>query len=513
MIKYDDINIFLSSEPNLKQDYEFLTNFITTFLYKNINREKIEDYYNRIPLIFDKLLGISTKSNIINRKLKQGKCDIELLNCDKTTFEEFDCLLHMFLPGLEHQPTKNIFNSVYSLPDFVPDYILTASIISRSIHSLITQNKQEYILTLKIFDDLTKNAEFQRVALEKGNIFLTVFEYFVIIFLVAIGEISNNNNKVNLAKINKNFVDFIKNFSQKKALSEKSRENLYSIDINRSLIHNFYFILFKNLVNYLMNSKYYNDQIKFRFFISAIEFVWLSDYYMIPSSTHVSKSPLEIYNFFFRGQENISSFLSPYSFGLPNITLLECLYYLVVTLQGNGYLFVENSNTRSYVLREDSLLFRIQKSLFYFFKNCFLKFNQEYANCEISLSDISRIWFAFMTPWMQLNIPISSNLPQFQSSSQYKSNYYMNMNMKRTSTIDDVVREYVHVNMLFYTELLNDYIYAFSSLKVLSKKELSFLNQVLELYKISDGNIINDYVNLKILEELSEGRVYVKIGN
>ena len=85
--------------------------------------------------------------------------------------------------------------------------------------------------------------------------------------------------------------------------------------------------------------------------------------------------------------------------------------------------------------------------------------------------------------------------------------------MKRTSTIDDVVREYVHVNMLFYTELLNDYIYAFSSLQVLSKKELSFLNQVLELYKISDGNIINDYVNLKILEELSEGRVYVKIEN
>jgi hypothetical protein len=275
------------------------------------------------------------------------------------------------------------------------------------------------------------------------------------------------------------------------------------IDSSRSLVHNFYFILFRNLLNYLMS----RDHLKLRLLISAIEFVWLSDYFIITTSTHLSKSPLEIYNFFFRSQGTVSPLLSQENIGLPNITLLECLYYVVVSLQTNGFLFSQNQITKSYLLKEDSLLFRIQKPLFYFFKNCFLKFNQEYSNTEIVLSDIARVWFAYITPWMQLNIPISCSLPNFQTHSQFKSIYPM----KKSNTIDDVVREFVYFNMLFYTELLNDYIYAFSSMHVLSRKELSFLNQVLELYKNAEGFIINDYVNLKVLEDLSEGRLYVRV--
>ena len=501
MNKYDDINVFLFSEPNLKQNFEFLTNYITTFLYKNTNREKIEDFYHKFPSICDKLFGISTKSNVSSKKLRQSKCLVEVLNSETTTFEDIDSLLHLLIPGIDQ--AKNIFNSVFSPSDNVPDYIISTSIISKSLYSLITQRKQEYILTMNIFEDLEKNQDFQRNALEKGNIILTIFEYFITIVLVAIGEISNTKNKINLSKCNKNFVDFIKNFSQKKALSDKSKENLYLIDNSRSLVHNFYFILFRNLVNYLMS----RDHRKLRYLISAIEFVWLSDYFIVTTSVNLSKSPLEIYNFFFRTQGTVSPYLSQENIGLPNLTLLECLYYLVVSLQTNGFLFSQNQITKSYLLKEDSLLFRIQKPLFYFFKNCFLKFNQEYSNTEIVLSDIARVWFAFITPWMQLNIPISSNLPNFQTNSQFKSIYPM----KKSNTIDDVVREFVYFNMLFYTELLNDYIYAFSSMHVLSRKELSFLNQVLELYKNSEGFIINDYVNLKVLEDLSEGRLYVRV--
>jgi hypothetical protein len=492
MNKYDDLHTFLNSSPRIRQDYDFITNYITAFLYKNTNREKIDEYYNKIPSIFDRFLGISNK--------RQSN-DVKLLESNETTFEDFDYLLHLFVPGSEN---RNIFTSVYSPPDYVPDYIVATSLISKSIDSLVSQNKQEYVLLLDVFEDLSKNIELQRNALEKGNIILNVFEYFVVLVLIAIKDAPSEKNKINLPKINKNFVDLIRLTSQKRSLSERTKDHAYVLDVSRSLGNNFYFLMFRNLVNYLLNSKFMSDQIKLRFLVSAVQLVWMSDYFIIPSSMHVSKSALDIYSFFFRKDQ--SQYLTP-DFTIPNITMLDCLSYLVTTLQVNGMLFIENPRDKSYSLREDSLIFKLQKPLFYFFKNCFLKFNQEYSNKEANLSDIARIWFIYITPWMQLNIPVNSNQQSQYQSSQFKSNY-----MKSQSTLDDVVREYIHHNMLFYTELFNDYIFAFSTLNVLTKNELSLLNKILELYKGNEGQyIVNDYINMKVLEDLSMGKLYVRI--
>ena len=66
------------------------------------------------------------------------------------------------------------------------------------------------------------------------------------------------------------------------------------------------------------------------------------------------------------------------------------------------------------------------------------------------------------------------------------------------------------MNLLFYTELLNDYIVGYSLLNVLNKNEISLLYEVLNMYKINDEDeIIFGRVNLKILEDLATGKIYV----
>jgi len=43
MNKYDDINNFVNSESNVNVDYEYLINYINNFLYKNLNRDKLDE--------------------------------------------------------------------------------------------------------------------------------------------------------------------------------------------------------------------------------------------------------------------------------------------------------------------------------------------------------------------------------------------------------------------------------------------------------------------------------------
>lgn len=490
MNKYDDINTFLTNDSDIQADSEFLLSYISTFLYRSTNREKIDEFYKNIPAIFDKLFGISTKTNQTKQFNRFSSCIIDLLSSDKAKFEDLDKLLHVFIPltGI-----KNLFSSAANPPDFVPDYILVGSIVSKSINSLINQRKQDYILSLGIFDELSKNIELQRPTLDKGNLMTTIFEYFIIIILIAMKELQFKS-KVSLPKLNTNFKEFPKNYLNKKLFSEKSTEFLHSLDLNRSLMYNFYMTLFKNIFSNYMYSKSYNDQHRLRFIVSSIELVWLTDYFMIPSSSYISKSPFDIYSFFFKSSMNVN-----FTVNIPNIIMIDCLHHVVITLQAYNLLFAENPYNKTITLREDALIFKLQKPLFYFFKSLFLKFSEETTNSEVNLSDIGKIWFSYITPWFQTN----TNVNYYSGSSRSNVN---------TDVLGNAMRDYVFTNLLFYTELFNDYIYAFSSLNVLSKYELALLNKVLELYKISSNDeIINDKVHLKVLDDLSQGKIYVYI--
>jgi hypothetical protein len=519
MNKLEEIESFLQADTNIETDSTFLLSYIPTFLYKSSNREKIQQYYKNIPAIFDKIFGLSSKTNYLKQYSRSSQCLVDSLNSEKTTFEKLDLLLHLVWPQ-EIRSFKNLYSSVSHPPDHIPDYLLTASIISKSINALVSQKKQEYILSLGIFSELQRDT---RASLERGNLELTIFEYFIIFLLISIKELSPlMKNKVYLPKINKNFEDFPRSYSNKKLFTEKSKEFLFMLDLNKSLVYNFYLIFIKTLLQNLASSKYMSDYKKLKFLISAVEFVWLSDYFMIPQSNYITKSPLEIYTFFF----NYNTY--PISLGVPNLILLDCLMNVILTLQGNGLLFSENIHNKQIILKEDALLFSLQKSLFYFFKSCFLKFSEESGSMEVSLSDIANIWFTYITPWMQSNfssyisgknININSNRTLNQHNILQSSNLKSYINSRSFTNVnhhhhensyDGAVMEYIYANLLFYTELFNDYISAFSSLNVLNKNELSSLSKILELFKLNrEGEIINGYVQMKVLEDLSLGKIFV----
>jgi hypothetical protein len=500
MNEYDDINTFLQSQANINFDFQFLMNYINTFLYKNPNREKIEDFYKKIPSIIDKLFGVSSKTGKSKQTVKTN--EIDLLNSEYTTFSDFDQLLHLLEPGLEFTSMrqKNLFFSINNPPEYIPHYNLPASILSKSISSLLQGRKIDYVLSLCFFNSLSKNLEFQRKELEKGQIHTNLFEYYITLLLIVIKDYpAAFQHKIILNKSNKNFQDLrtqVKNIL-KRSISEKSKDNLFSLDFNRSLIFNFFNILFKNILDYFSKKGQVNDLSKLKLIVSGIETIWLSEFFM-PIAGFNPTSQSDIYSYFFRKSSLTESFGGAYTpvsiekvlsqnlqpLNIPNIIVLQCITNVISSLQEN---FLFNTKKGTPILERDSMIYILHKPLFYFLKNCIYKISEGSANSEANLGDLARVWYTYITPWNKLKE--GSNI----------LDYY------------DAIREYIFSNILFYTEIFNDYIVAFNSVNVLNKNEINLMNDILSMYEVNDNNeIMYGHVNLGYLEDLSLGKVFVK---
>jgi hypothetical protein len=499
MNQYDEINTFLQSEAHIASDYEFLMSYINTFLYKNLNREKVNEFYKKIPAICDKLFGVSIKTGKSKPNLKIS--EVDLLNKETATFQDFDALLNLLEPGIENlkMKFKNLFFSINNPPEYVPHYTLPASILSKSINSLLVSKKTDYVLSLCFFNCLTKNLDVQRMELERGSIHTNLFEYYITLLLVVIKEYPMSvQHKVSLGKSNKNFEVLKNNISaiNKKAVSEKSKENYSALDYNRSLIFNFYTILFKNILQNFSKSRHISDLAKLKLIVSGIETIWLSDFFM-PPPNFLPTSSIDIYSYFFRKNTNFTDdgFSSRaftyenvlaqnlYSFNIPNMMVIQCMTNVINILHEN-FLF----NTKKQItLDKDSMLFILQKPLFFFLKNCFYKISEGTSNSEVNLGDIAKLWHSYVTPWRF--VPKESFLDYA-----------------------DAITEFIFLNILFYTELFNDYIIAFNSVNVLNKNEINLLNEIMEMYNIStQDDIIYDHLNLRLLLDLSMGKVFVKL--
>jgi hypothetical protein len=440
MINNENINSFLSREPNLRSDPNFLLNYINS-LYKMTSREKMNEFYNNIPIIFDKIFGFTK----MNSSRPNRTSLINQLNADNIRFEDLELLLHLFIPLANS--SKNLFSAVTSPPDYVPDYKLSTSVISNSISTLVMQNKKDYLISIGLFDELTKGVETQRQALDNGNIIITIFEYYIMIILIAIREYQGNC-RVNLSKYNENFIDFPRYYENKKLLSELSKDFLYSLELNKTLVYNFYHLLIKTIVSTLSESSLWNNQNRMKFIVSAIDLTWLTDYRIMKADSRLNVP-------------------------MPNLILIDCLKNVISILQKHIF---ENDG---YHLRDDAPLLRLQRPVFYFLKVNINKYITESFHSDVTLNDIIKVWYAYIMPW---------------DDSSKTSKY----------------REYIHLNLLFYTELFNDYIIAFSNLSKLSSSVLHLFNDILRLYIINDRNIVNNSIDLEMLYDLSQDKYYDK---
>jgi len=99
--------------------------------------------------------------------------------------------------------------------------------------------------------------------------------------------------KVNLSEVNKNFSNLSRiESSYLHSELEKSRIILHEMDMKKSLIYNFFFINLKHYLEFFSRSNSWNDYDRFKLIISAIEFVWLSDYVLVPNANEISNNPV-----------------------------------------------------------------------------------------------------------------------------------------------------------------------------------------------------------------------------
>ena len=288
---YDDIESFLYSKSAIDSDTKFLVNYISNYIFRTSNREKIDQYYTKFPEIFDRILGISNKTFKSNKYQHKQNSLIDKLSSDQTTFYDFSMIMHNFIPC---DNIKNIFTSVCSPADNIPSFKISAQIISKNIEKLLSQKKSDYIIySFSIFQELTKSIDCQKENLEKNIMILSIFEYFIFFFLLSIKEYNYSKLKVNLAEINKNFSNLSKiESSFINTDLERSRTILHEMDTKKSLIYNFLYINFKHYLEYFSKSSSWNDYDRFKFIISALEFVWLSDYVLVPNANDISNNPV-----------------------------------------------------------------------------------------------------------------------------------------------------------------------------------------------------------------------------
>jgi len=274
-----ELENYLKSDLNLQCDTQFLIEYIK----KNIIGEKIkekEDFYTKLQSIFDRIFSITRKTKMPNNKSQKSL--IDLLNTNKCTFEDFDYIIHLFLPNRQ---IYNFFNLFYNPSYIGKEYLVEINNnIFSNIDMLLKNNKVDYLLkNLSLISNCLKNPKTQKNNFQNGRLVFSCFEYFIMFLLLAMKE-SENKSKVQLDMFNENF----KNLTSKKTfLSDKSPIILSQIDLSRSLEFNFYSILFKSILRSIVKR---NDKKTLCFITSMVEFIWLSDYFFLKSPYLISNN-------------------------------------------------------------------------------------------------------------------------------------------------------------------------------------------------------------------------------
>ncbi len=251
---------------------------------------------------------------------------------------------------------------------------------------------------------------------------------------------------------------------------------------------------------------------------------------------------------------NPSGTSSPYinntlNLTIPNILVLNCLKNMISLLQSKRYLFEEIliRGEKAIVFKPNNLLFNLHNSLFNIFKNGFVLYSKsENKNSEVSLSDFASVWYTFLTPWespfnnSELDIFYSnesneneksfgffpwSMIRSDNNSKIFNSRFY-NSFRKFSSPMKNIFNSYssylrnkpliidylnyIEINIIFYTDLFQEYLNAFSSCNILSVEELSILMNTLEIFEINpNGYFIYDLINYHNLRDYSNGKINV----
>lgn len=451
------------NNPNLVKDVESLSKFIKLHLFKERNREKIDEFFTTLHEILNKFFGTDQEVN----KAFYEKYDttVNLLGAKNVEFGEYDAIVQLF----HADDGQNFFSVVNNGFDNNLKYVLPLEVIN----SYIFRKSSQLFQQMDFFQYTSLAFERQRDSLSQKQIAIfNALEFFFVVFLISI---RNNGliHKVNLLEKNENLKKVFKNpkkFLKDNQLTTKNFEELFS---NRSLTFNFYVSVFKSYINFFSENIYsVNNLKKLNLITSAINLIWLSHY---------------VHQISFTRKDTYSNLIKNIDFSPnpPNIIILECLKNLITGLQSKNLLYRYNKEHSHVTLNPDSILFSLTNNLYFFFKINFFRISSNNSFTDTTLFDIVNVWFEYINPWF--NNPIAM-FPDSNDSYEIAN------------------KMYVYSNILLYTDLFNDYIAAFSNLIVLSINDLKQLKNILEIFSVSGSSFINGLVDINILNDFSKGK-------
>ncbi|CAG9320317.1 unnamed protein product [Blepharisma stoltei] len=185
---------------------------------------------------------------------------------------------------------------------------------------------------------------------------------------------------------------------------------------------------------------------------------------------------------------------------MPSRHNCEIIYIMTYILQSEKHLF--KAKHRLYSISESNLLFNLQDSYYWFFKNSALKWRESYMSYCAYLAEV---WIRYLTPWEQ-NLVLEDFL----------TNDFLNLNSSKVSAKFEVIQktspefefwgEYIETNLLFYTELFEYFLRLLCSDLLFRSGDINLLNRISKLYKPdSEGKLFHTHINLRSLEEMSKG--------
>jgi len=552
MNKFDDVKTLLFTNMDIKQSCEFLLNYLKNYCFKPYNKEKIDSYYNNFAEILKKLLYFPNEISINNPNSKFFQSFLQVLNAKNSNFEDFDTFLNLFLVPSNLDNEINIFSSI-----FIHNYgntkflfpITNSANSNKMILNYLNQNKSSLIFnTFRIFQILSQSKDDLIRYLAKKELILTTREYYIFIMLNFMKKASNVI-KLNIKDYYPNYKRYFENISGSKFYSKKTEFIINNFEKDRSIIYNFYNILFLDFILYLHFTNNLQNQRLLEILTLAIEFLWLGDYLLIPqddfylnsyvnqnanrfNNQNLGDSSATNYNFpnnlpnnyydnNFRNNYGITNpnINNSLNVSIPNLQILNGLKNMISLLQSKRYLFDEViiNGEKVSVLKPNILLFNLQNSLFNLFKNGFALYSKsENINTEISLSDFASVWYTFITPWespfnnTEADIFYNSNNNEknfgffswnFGNGTNCKNPIFHNNFRKNSSPLKNIFNAqssnfkykallidylpYIETNIHFYTDLFQDYLNAYSSCNILSIEELSILINSLEIFELS----------------------------
>ena len=178
---------------------------------------------------------------------------------------------------------------------------------------------------------------------------------------------------------------------------------------------------------------------------------------------------------------------------MPNKVQCELLHTLIYMLQKPEMLLP--ATHRIQAIQFDSFLFSLKEHLYWFFKNCSLKWRE--GDCYPSF--LVGVWAKYLTPWKLSSFMEEFLCFDFISTREEPQSY------QEFTGFETFWEDYIYENLLFYTEIFEYMLRLMCSELVFRSGDLQLLCDLSELYLVdNEGFIINKHLSLASLADLSE---------